>query len=238
LNEVIDRIFRSNRVEDAQGNAYAPTSSVTFETGALLYDFVRKVRPERTLEIGMAYGISTLFICQALRDNDRGSHTAIDPLEEAEFRSVGLLNLDRAKLKHLVRLHEAPSHLVLPQFCMQNERFDFAFIDGRHVFDFVVVDFFYIDRLLPVNGHVAFDDLWMPAIRKAVSFVLRNKPYRLVRMPSRYPPPLWRQALRVARRFGQSPGARDWALKCVPSNVVFLEKVALDDRPWHFHRPF
>ncbi len=238
MNEVIDQIFRSKRIEDAHGKAYAPRTSVTFETGALLYDFVRKVRPERTLEIGMAYGISTLFICQALRDNEMGSHTAIDPLEETEYKSVGLLNLERAKLRHLVQFHEAPSHLVLPRLCSQNERFDFAFIDGLHVFDFVMLEFFYIDRLLPVNGHVAVDDLWMPAVRKAVSFVLRNRPYRLVRMPSRYPAPRWRRALRVARRFGQSAWEREWALKFVPSNVVFLRKEALDDRPWDFHRPF
>jgi len=238
VNEVIEQIFRSNRIEDAQGNAYPTASAVTFETGALLYDFVRKVRPGRTLEIGMAYGISTLFICQALHDNGMGAHAAIDPLEESKFRSLGLLNLDRAKLKHLVQLHGAPSHQVLPQLCLENERFDFAFIDGRHVFDFVLVDFFYIDRLLPVNGHVAFDDLWMPSIRKAVSFVLRNRPYRLIHMPSRYPAPLWRRALRLARRFGQRPAERGWALKCLPRNVVFLEKLAQDDRPWHFHQPF
>lgn len=238
MNEVIEQIFRSNRVEDAQGKMHAPVSAVTFETGALLYDFVRRVRPERTLEVGMAYGISTLFICQALRDNGMGAHTAIDPLEKSDFRSVGLLNLDRAKLKPLVQLHEAPSHRVLPELCLQNDRFEFAFIDGRHLFDFVLVDFFYIDRLLPVNGHVAFDDLWMPAIRKAVSFVLRNKPYRLIHMPSRYPPPRWRRALRMARRFGQRPAEKGWALKFVPSNVVFLKKLAQDDRPWNYHKPF
>ena len=68
---------------------------------------------------------------------------------------------------------------ALPQLCSQKEEFEFAFIDGSHLFDFTFVDFFFIDKLLAVGGHVAFDDLWMPAVRKVVSFVLKNKPYQL-----------------------------------------------------------
>jgi predicted O-methyltransferase YrrM len=238
LNEVIERIFKSGYVEDAQGNTYQPISSITFETGALLYDFIRAFRPQKTLEIGMAYGISTLFICQALRDNGLGSHTAIDPLEESEFKSVGLLNAERANLRDLLQFHEAPSDLALPRFCTEGERFDFAFIDGWHLFDFTLVDFYYIDKLLGVGGYVAFDDLWMPAIRKVISFVLHNKRYQLVSITSRCPAPLWRRVFRIARRVAQNPLGRDWMLNFLPNNVAFLKKVAADDRSWRFHRAF
>jgi len=44
----------------------------------------------------------------------------------------------------------------------QGERIDFAFIDGAHTFDHVLVDFFYIDRMLNVGGIVAFDDVGFP----------------------------------------------------------------------------
>lgn len=235
---MIEQIFRSGRVKDADGNVYEPVSSITFETGALLYDFIRVFKPEKTLEIGMAYGVSTLFLCQALRDNGGGSHTAIDPLEESEFRSVGLLNVERANLRHLLQLHQAPSDLVLPQLCTENKRFDFAFIDGWHLFDFTLVDFYYIDKLLEIGGHVAFDDLWMPGIRKVISFILKNKPYKLVSIPSRYPAPLWKRVLRVGRRVAQNPLGRNWMLNFLPNNVAFLKKVAADDRTWRFHRPF
>jgi len=239
LNEIIERIFRSGCVEDAQGNVHNHTSaSITYETGVLLYDFIRTFKPEKTLEIGLAYGISTLFICQAHRDNGAGSHTAIDPFQEDSFKSIGLLNLERANLKDLFRFHQAPSDEVLPQFFRQKKSFDFAFIDGNHLFDFALVDFFYVDKLLSIGGKLAFDDLWMPGVRRVASFVLKNKPYKLVYAPSKYPTPIWKRVLRTGRRVLQDPLGRDWVLKFLPHNVAFFKKVAADSRDWNFHRSF
>ena len=238
MNQVIDRIIGSGYVEDAQGNVRQPVSAVTFETGALLYDFVRASKPETTLEIGMAYGMSTLFICQALQHNGCGRHDAIDPFQESEFESIGILNVERAGLKHLLSVHMAPSDAVLPQLCAEGRTFDFAFIDGWHTFDFTLVDFYYVDKLLRVGAHVAFDDVWLPGVRKAISFVLKNKPYELVRLPSRYPAPLWTRALRIGRRIAQDPLERSWALKRVPSNLAVLKKVGIDRRRWDCHRAF
>lgn len=238
VNEVIGQIVGSGRVTDAEGNAYEPVSAVTLESGMLLYDFVRAVKPARTLETGMAYGLSTLFICQALEDNGAGCHTAIDPFQASEFRSVGVLNVDRAGLSHRFCLHEDASDTVLPRLCAEGRTLDLAFIDGWHLFDFTLVDFYYIDKLLRVGGYVAFDDLWLPSVRKAVSFVMRNKPYRVVSRVSSYPAPWWKRALRIGRRAVQDPLGRNWALKFKPQNVVFLQKTAADARTWDFHRAF
>jgi predicted O-methyltransferase YrrM len=239
MNEIIAQIFSTGYVEDAQGRSYPnSTSSVTFEAGTLLYDVVRTLKPDKTLETGMAYGISTLFICQAHRDNGAGSHTAIDPFQEQTFKSIGLANIGRAHLTDVLRFYQAASDEVLPQLCAQQERFDFAFIDGNHRFDYALVDFFYIDKLLNLGGHVAFDDLWIPAVRKVASFVLRNTPYKLVHPSSKHKTPAWRHALRTGRRIVQNPLGRDWALKLVPQNVALLQKVASEPRSWKNHRAF
>lgn len=238
MNEVIDQIVKTGRVTDAEGEVYEPVSAVSLESGGLLYDFVRRVKPTSTLETGMAYGMSTLFICQALQDNGQGCHAAIDPFQACEFKSVGVLNVERAGLSHRFRLHQAASDVVLPQLCAEGRTLDFAFVDGWHLFDFTLVDFYYIDKLLEVGGHVAFDDMWLPAVRKVVSFVLRNKPYKLVRTTSRYPAPLWKRTLRIGRRAVQDPMQRGWRLKFVPQNIAVLQKTAADTRTWDFHRSF
>ena len=238
MNAVIDQIIRSGTVVDAQGGTYEPVSAVTVESGALLYDFVRAHKPARTLETGMAYGMSTLFICQALEDNGAGDHVAIDPFQTGEFRSIGLLNVERAGLTHRLGFIEGPSDAVLPRLHGEGRTVDFAFIDGWHLFDFTLVDFYYIDKMLPVGGHVAFDDLWMPAVRKAVSFVLRNKPYELVQLPSSRPAPLWKRAARVGRRFAQRPFERGVAVKLQQQNIAILRKTGEDTRVWSFHRTF
>jgi predicted O-methyltransferase YrrM len=238
MNDVIEEIVRSGAVTDGQGNRFEPVSAVTLESGALLYDFIRAHQPRRTLETGMAFGMSTLFICQALEDNAAGCHAAIDPFQESEFKSIGVLNVERAHLSHRFQLYQASSDAVLPRLCAEGQTLDFAFVDGWHLFDFTLVDFYYIDKLLRVGGHVAFDDLWMPAVRKVISFVLRNKPYELVRTSSSRPAPLWKRTARIGRRFAQDPFGRDLRTKLLPTNVAFLRKTADETRTWDFHRRF
>ncbi len=239
MNDLIEQIYQSGYVQDVNGNKYKHTvASIQYDTGALLYDFIRTFQPENTIEIGLAYGLSALFICQAHQDNGSGNHTAIDPIQEEHYKSIGLLNIERANLRHLFRFHEAHSDKVLSMLCSQKKKFDFAFIDGSHLFDYALVDFFYIDKLLSVGGHVAFDDLWMAGVRRVISFVLKNRPYKVVRIPSRHTLPISRQVMMVGRRIVQNPFERDWALKLIPHNIVLLKKTGIDSRDWNHYSAF
>ncbi len=251
MNPVIEQIYSSGFVEDEAGKRYPhKTASISYEAGMALYHYARDAKPQRTIEIGMAYGLSTLFICQALHENDletrqtnpngaapAASHSAIDPFERQVFKSIGLSNLRRADLDNFLRFFEMPSAEILPDLIRQKECFDFALIDGSHLFDYALVDFFLIDQLLKPGGCVAFDDLWMPAVRKVVSYVMKNRAYRLIRTPYQETVPVWKRTLRTTRRVIRNVG-RDWALNSLPQNIVFLEKTAPDERPWDFHHSF
>src|ERR1700677_1822896 len=59
-------------------------------SGMWLHDLCLKLKPARTLEIGMAYGFSTLYILAALDEIGAGRHTAIDPWQEELWHNVGL----------------------------------------------------------------------------------------------------------------------------------------------------
>jgi predicted O-methyltransferase YrrM len=238
MNPLLEKIYATGKVEDKDGNLITcfPTS-VPFDTGSLLYDLIRANGFEKTLEIGMAYGLSTLFICQALSDNGAGLHTAIDPAQRDGWHSIGLLNVERAGLNNLLRFYQASSHEALPELLREGERFDFAFIDGMHLFDYTMVEFFYIDRMLKAGGLVAFDDIWMPPIRKLISFVLTNRDYELVKTAPNKPANL-RLALSTAKRVLQNPFGKDLAIKLIRGNVCVLRKLADDSRRWDYHRPF
>ncbi len=58
--------------------------SVTLEDAEFLYALVRLTKPERVLEIGSGYGVSGLFIGQALADNGSlgGRLETVEPDEE------------------------------------------------------------------------------------------------------------------------------------------------------------
>lgn len=64
--ELLDEIFRTKLVHDAAGNEYQLGSNVDVEEGAFLTKLIQEYKPKKTIEIGCAYGISSLFICDAL----------------------------------------------------------------------------------------------------------------------------------------------------------------------------
>jgi predicted O-methyltransferase YrrM len=241
MNALLESIYRTGLVQDAQGNSSCPFPiSLPQAEGQALYELLLRENLERTLEIGLGNGLSCLFFCQAHEVRGRGQHTAIDPWQSARFKSVGLLNVQRAGLDGRLRFLEGFSHEVLPRLAAQREVIDFAFIDGRHVFDYVLVDFFYIDQLLREGGYLAFDDLELPAIRKVVSFVLRNRAYERVKIDTTGNLPVWRRAARVARMFLSHPLQRfDSWLRFTGQRVGVLRKTsAIDLRRWNSHRSF
>ena len=61
MNKVIEQIYSSGCVEDAQGNIYRHDASpVTFETGALLYNFVRAMNYPAA-SCGVSEGVDKSF---------------------------------------------------------------------------------------------------------------------------------------------------------------------------------
>jgi len=54
---------------DALASAYLPISA---QGGRLLYSLVRSARPQTIVEFGTSYGISTLYLAAAVRDNGAG----------------------------------------------------------------------------------------------------------------------------------------------------------------------
>jgi len=245
LNALIEKIYQTKCVEDAEGNSLpAFPTSISYDAGMALGNIVNRIKPKRTLEIGMAYGISTLFICQALHDNGQGLHTAIDPFQKSNWNSIGLLNTKRAGLDGYLNFYEDHSHELLPQLLLRDEKFDFIFIDGKHLFDYALLDFFYSDKLLKVGGYILLDDLWMPSIRKVISFILRNRGYELKPEFIRKKHSLWKRPFIFLRDAAKNPSdlySISFSLirlvKGLP-NYCILQKVSTDNRGWAMYRPF
>lgn len=175
MNSLLNDIYRSGVVITAEGEELqALPMGIPQTMAGALYRITRENKAQQTLEIGMAYGLSSLSICQALRDNGGGRHVAIDPWQSTEFKSIGMLNLQKANLADLVDLYEQPSHLVLPDFLQQGRTFDLAFIDGMHLFDYVMLDFFYSLRLIPAGGLIVIDDINIASVASTFAFIFRN----------------------------------------------------------------
>ncbi len=218
----------------------------------LLYQVVRENQATRGIEIGMAYGISSLCLADALQQVAirRGSSArlvSIDSHQTASFKRAGIHLLQRAGYDSVLTVVEAPSQLALPEFVMRGERFDIGFIDGWHTFDHTLVDFFFVDQLLENGGVVVFDDVGYPAVQACVRFILANRDYELVRAIGSASLPgaalrARRSIKRWIRRFARTdadPSARDVALfrSFESASAVVLRKRGADTRRFdHFAR--
>ncbi|GAC1653986.1 MAG: hypothetical protein NVS9B1_04350 [Candidatus Dormibacteraceae bacterium] len=94
--------------------------------------------------------------------------------------SPGVAGLDPA-----VVLIREPSFLALPRLIADGLRVDLAFIDGRHLFDHLLVDLFYCDRLLRLGGVAAVNNASWPGLAKAVAYFETNRAYRRLDGPER-----------------------------------------------------
>jgi predicted O-methyltransferase YrrM len=165
------------------------TGGISQEEAEMLCEVVTDVAPIRSLEVGLGYGFSTIAICGSSDQNaPERKHIVIDPHQSKYWNGLGLKNLSDAGYGNCVEFHEQPSYRCLPELERGGTQLDFAFVDGWHTFDYVFVDFFYIDKMLREGGVVAFDDADWPSIRTVIRYIVTNLPYRIYRtMPEKRP---------------------------------------------------
>jgi len=178
-------------------------ASMRHEEYAALGRLLEELKPNDTLEIGMANGESSCLICSFLHDHGGGRHVAVDPFETSEsgWNGQGLRLLEDSGLRDHLDFIEDYDYLAMPQLIREGRRFDFVLIDGWHSFDYTLLDLFYADLLLKVGGVVVVHDTGWPAVYKAVRFLESHKPYeRISPPPTLHLRPLHR---RLLRRLGQ-----------------------------------
>ena len=144
--------------------------------GEALRGWVQRENAARTVEVGLGYGISALYICAGLLEGPGRAphHVVIDPYQATRFSGLGLQVLDEAGVGEMVEHHAEESQVVLPRFLFKARSFDLAFVDGNHRFDRVFVDLFYLGHLVRPGGIIFLDDYQLPGVARAASFFASN----------------------------------------------------------------
>ena len=182
VRSVIDRITSDGKATARSDNSVHDIFPVAVDIaeGKALRDWVIKEKAVHTIEIGLAYGVSALYICEGLLTNgdQKARHLALDP-HQSNFKKLGLQFLEEAGVAHLVEHLAEESQIALPRFLSESRHFDFAFVDGSHLFDRVFLDLIYLGRLVRPGGIIFADDYQAPAVVRAVSFCLTNLEWKL-----------------------------------------------------------
>jgi predicted O-methyltransferase YrrM len=175
------------RVILPDGTRKTISGAVTVEEGVKMARRILQRRFVATLETGVAFGVSTLAICFALEETAQKTtvHFGVDPDQTTVHRGAALSLLEEHRVAHRFQSLDGRTHEVLPRLLAEGSKFDFAFVDGWHTFDYTLIDFFYIDKLLRAGGLVSFHDCeyggrLSKSKRKVISFALSHRHYRLL----------------------------------------------------------
>jgi predicted O-methyltransferase YrrM len=244
-NPVLSRILSTHQVTDGSVtlNLNHPDtpgrdSHLREDEGALLQGIIADIHPSATLEVGMAYGISTLFILEELHRSGRApfTHYALDPFQSTLWRGIGVKHVREAGFESSLQFIEERSELALPELVRRGVKIDFALIDGWHTFDQVMVEFYYVNRLLNVGGVVAFDDAARASINRVVRYAINYDAYKVYGGQTFSTDVTWKGQVRrsiagtgLGRRLLRKVVlAPDWELG-IRSTCVALQKVKEDD---------
>lgn len=245
VNPVIEEIYRTRVVHDADGQSYPLDSHVDAVEGAFLHRLIRSdPLILRTLEVGCAYGLSSLHICEALRGREGAWHTIVDPNQSTAWHGVGIANLARSDIGYFSLL-EQPSEIALPALISQGAVLDLVFIDGWHTFDQTMVDLYFAARLVRVGGLIVVDDCDRVTVGKAVAYFEQYP--NLERVTENAPSASSTTVGRVTRAALTPELARNllpsriydsqYVRRRYPS-MVALRKVDEDLRDWRWFRGF
>jgi predicted O-methyltransferase YrrM len=175
---VLQRVLNSGQIQGASGKQFRNLGPMSTRSNMqTIWKLCQEERPERTLEVGFAFGGSALTFAsahQAAGHHDGPRHVAIDPFQKTVWDNVGLNLLKEAQLSEFVVLHESLSSSALPQLLDGDLRFDMIYIDGSHLFEDVFVDFYYCLRLLNPEGILLFDDSTDAHVAKVLRFIRAN----------------------------------------------------------------
>jgi len=223
-NPTLDEILKSQQVIDAEGNALPLHSHLPPEEGEVLQHWVGKFQPRRLLEIGLAYGLSSLYISDAIADWPPQCYHIIDPFQEQQWNGIGKRNLQQAGFWPGITHFSQRSEFCLPQLLEADNRYDFAFIDGWHTFDQVMTEFYYINRMMEVGGIIVFDDVHLPALQKLLGYLLNYPCYKSLDLPDRVGNSL---AAKVRKTAGLPP-----------VRIAGILKTDKDTRDWDWFEDF
>lgn len=157
------------------------TAGVLPDRGEALRQLVRAESARTCVETGFAFGMSGSYILDALLDHPSNTSptspilTSMDPYQLAGFGGAGLRHFREVGASPLHEFHQLKSEVVLPRLIAEKRMFDVAFIDGDHRFEGVFIDVFFVRKLVGPGKLIIVDDLWMPAIKKCVAFLVSSE---------------------------------------------------------------
>ena len=244
MNTLLEGILESGKFLNSKNSAVDVHSTTSREQCDFLQDIIRDNHLKHSIEIGFAYGASTLAITEEIVKNG-GKHVVIDKFQNSAWGGNGIDLLKQAGYSEDVEFHEEFCYMVLPGLLKDERRFDFAYIDSTKQLDWLLVDFFFLDKIMDVNGIIVFDDVTFPGIRKLLRYLCQFPNYQVhAQFPANRESGTGLKFLNKMKSLPRAESIlRDEVLRTdadfgINAHAVALRKTAKDERNWDWHVSF
>lgn len=181
-NKTLSEILETSKTIDANGNTRTIDDNISATESKILYEMFTKSNATHSIETGLAFGTSALVFTQGHKDKNNDQypvHFAIDPNQSTDYAKAAYLALEKEGSLNMVEVLEGPSHMEIPKLIEKGVKVQCAFIDGWHTFDYTLIDFFLIDKILEAGGYVAFHDCYGRAKQKVIRYILTHRKYKI-----------------------------------------------------------
>ena len=159
LGEIQKAVENGLQILLSEGPAFGMFHNADFSLARLCYAVARARRPSIIVETGVAYGVTSAFLLQALQVNGLGGLRSIDlpPLADDAARYSGCLV--PAHLKPRWHTLRGASRRVLPQLVAQLSSLDMFVHDSLHTFNNMNREFQTVWPKLRPGGLLLSDDV-------------------------------------------------------------------------------
>lgn len=185
----LEQIFEKESIEiNESGDRIPLHSNTSREQGLFLQKIFDQIKPLKSLEVGFAYGISSLFILEKHRENGScaGAHLVIEP--DNYWGNAAVFNIEKEGLSHFLQIQRDYSDKVLTKLYHENYRIQYAYIDTTKQFDVIMQDFYFINKILDVGGVVILDDCGgeCPGVQRVARFINTLPHYKVFKGHNEY----------------------------------------------------
>ena len=244
MTELLEKIFNTREFKNSKGETIKIHSETFRSQCVFLQDLIKQYNFRNSIEIGFAYGTSTVAILEEITKNS-GTHTVIDPFQNKHWGGNGIDLVNQSGFSKDMIFIEDFSYSALPELLKSGKKYDFAYIDTTKILDYLVVDFFFLDKMIEVGGIISFDDVHFPGIRKLLRYLSQFPHYEVI---GQYPKNKkqnrsLKQSLflklfpKQINNLRENISVSDFDLG-VNANCIALKKISEDDRRWDWYTKF
>lgn len=170
-------LYETDRAIDLDGKSHDFDQNVPVHYAEALYELVRKVKPKVVVEVGLACGTTAAAVLTGIKENGGGKLISIDPGQSTQWHNCGVATIKRAGLSEWHELMEDFDYFALPKLLREGLKVDIGYIDGWHTFDYALLDWFYLDKMVVDKGIIGFNDSHFRSVHRVLKFVLSHRHY-------------------------------------------------------------